>query len=122
MGRTGADLVMTGGRRGTAPALAIRRASGGRTFAVHISDPRMPATKFDLLVVSAHDPPRGENVVVVTPTASGKTLCYNLPVLQRLIDNPESRALYLFPTKALAHDQYAGPSAPTRELEHPATG
>lgn len=62
------DLLITCGKRATAPALAIRRASGGRTFAVHISDPRMPATKFDLLVVSAHDPPRGENVVVVRGT------------------------------------------------------
>jgi DEAD/DEAH box helicase domain-containing protein len=43
--------------------------------------------------------------VVVTPTASGKTLCYNLPVLQTLLDDPEARALYLFPTKALAQDQ-----------------
>ena len=49
---------------------------------------------------------RGENVVVVTPTASGKTLCYNVPVLERLIRNPSARALYLFPTKALGHDQY----------------
>jgi len=48
---------------------------------------------------------RGENVVVVTPTASGKTLCYNLPVLQRLLAEPEARAMYLFPTKALAEDQ-----------------
>ena len=47
----------------------------------------------------------GKNVVVVTPTASGKTLCYNLPVLQRLIDDPGARAMYLFPTKALAEDQ-----------------
>jgi DEAD/DEAH box helicase domain-containing protein len=47
----------------------------------------------------------GENVVVVTPTASGKTLCYNLPVLSRLLDDPAARALYLFPTKALAQDQ-----------------
>jgi DEAD/DEAH box helicase domain-containing protein len=46
-----------------------------------------------------------ENVVAVTPTASGKTLCYNLPVLQEIIENEESRALYLFPTKALAQDQ-----------------
>src|SRR5271154_3844890 len=47
----------------------------------------------------------GKNVVVVTPTASGKTLCYNLPVLQRLIEDPAARAMYLFPTKALAEDQ-----------------
>ena len=47
----------------------------------------------------------GRNVVVVTPTASGKTLCYNLPVLERLIADPGARAMYLFPTKALAEDQ-----------------
>ncbi|MBM4355153.1 MAG: DEAD/DEAH box helicase, partial [Deltaproteobacteria bacterium] len=47
------------------------------------------------------------NVVVVTPTASGKTLTYNLPVLQAILDDPESRALYIFPTKALTQDQYA---------------
>ena len=47
----------------------------------------------------------GRNVVVVTPTASGKTLCYNLPVLNRLIAEPGARAMYLFPTKALAEDQ-----------------
>jgi len=47
----------------------------------------------------------GENVVVVTPTASGKTLCYNLPVLNVLLHEPNARALYLFPTKALAQDQ-----------------
>lgn len=47
----------------------------------------------------------GRNVVIVTPTASGKTLCYNLPVFQHLTDHPEARAMYLFPTKALAEDQ-----------------
>lgn len=47
----------------------------------------------------------GRNVVVVTPTASGKTLCYNLPVLNKLLAEPGARALYLFPTKALAEDQ-----------------
>ncbi len=46
-----------------------------------------------------------ENFVAVTPTASGKTLCYNLPVLQQVLKDPNSRALYLFPTKALAQDQ-----------------
>ncbi len=49
----------------------------------------------------------GDNVVVVTPTASGKTLCYNLPVLDTLLREPEARALYLFPTKALSQDQLA---------------
>ncbi len=47
----------------------------------------------------------GSNVVVVTPTASGKTLCYNLPVLDLLLRQPEARAMYVFPTKALAEDQ-----------------
>jgi DEAD/DEAH box helicase domain-containing protein len=47
----------------------------------------------------------GGNVTVVTPTASGKTLCYNLPVLQRIAINPDVRALYLYPTKALTYDQ-----------------
>ncbi len=47
----------------------------------------------------------GRDVVVVTPTASGKTLSYNLPVLQQILQAPESRALYLFPTKALSQDQ-----------------
>jgi DEAD/DEAH box helicase domain-containing protein len=49
----------------------------------------------------------GKNVVIVTPTASGKTLCYNLAVLHAILENPDSRALYLFPTKALAQDQLA---------------
>ncbi|WP_236838801.1 DEAD/DEAH box helicase [Caldalkalibacillus salinus] len=48
---------------------------------------------------------QGENFVAVTPTASGKTLCYNLPVLQAVSENENSRALYIFPTKALAQDQ-----------------
>src|SRR6185503_1613315 len=48
---------------------------------------------------------RGENVVVVTGTASGKTLAYNLPVLHALLADDQARALYLFPTKALAQDQ-----------------
>lgn len=48
---------------------------------------------------------RGENIAVVTPTASGKTLCYNLAVLNGVLENPDTRALYIFPTKALAQDQ-----------------
>jgi DEAD/DEAH box helicase domain-containing protein len=49
----------------------------------------------------------GKDVVVVTPTASGKTLCYNLPVLNEIMRDPNTRALYLFPTKALSQDQLA---------------
>ena len=49
----------------------------------------------------------GRNVVTVTPTASGKTLCYNAPVLDAILKDPSARALYLFPTKALAQDQLA---------------
>jgi DEAD/DEAH box helicase domain-containing protein len=49
----------------------------------------------------------GEDVVVTTPTASGKTLCYNAPVLSTILADPASRAIYLFPTKALAQDQLA---------------
>jgi len=56
------------------------------------------AEAFELVV-------QGVNLVVVTPTASGKTLCYNLPVLNRLLVDGSARALYLFPTKALAEDQ-----------------
>jgi DEAD/DEAH box helicase domain-containing protein len=48
---------------------------------------------------------QGSHVAVVTATASGKTLCYNLPVLDRLLREPDARALYLYPTKALAQDQ-----------------
>ncbi|MBN1501745.1 MAG: DEAD/DEAH box helicase [Spirochaetes bacterium] len=55
-------------------------------------------TAFDLIS-------ENRDVVIVTPTASGKTICYNLPVLNYILENPEARALYLFPTKALSQDQ-----------------
>nr|MBN2276672.1 DEAD/DEAH box helicase [candidate division Zixibacteria bacterium] len=55
-------------------------------------------------VDSIHD---NRDTVIVTPTASGKTLCYNLPVLDSIIKNKSTRALYLFPTKALSQDQLA---------------
>jgi DEAD/DEAH box helicase domain-containing protein len=48
-----------------------------------------------------------KNIVIVTPTASGKTLCYNLPVINAILENSDTRAIYLFPTKALAQDQLA---------------
>jgi DEAD/DEAH box helicase domain-containing protein len=47
----------------------------------------------------------GKHIVAVTPTASGKSMCYHLPILQTLSEDPQARALYLFPTKALAQDQ-----------------
>jgi DEAD/DEAH box helicase domain-containing protein len=59
----------------------------------------------------------GRHLVVVTPTASGKTLCYNLPVLNNLLSEPEARALYLFPTKALSMDQVDELQTLTRALQ-----
>ncbi|MDE7063883.1 MAG: DEAD/DEAH box helicase, partial [Desulfovibrionaceae bacterium] len=50
----------------------------------------------------------GRHVVVATPTASGKSLIYNLPVIEQHVSDPDARALYLFPLKALARDQAAG--------------
>src|SRR5450432_694900 len=50
----------------------------------------------------------GRHVIVATPTASGKSLCFHVPVLEALSRDPEARAMYLFPTKALARDQEAG--------------
>ena len=47
----------------------------------------------------------GRNVVIATPTASGKTLCFNLPVMERLLADPDAKALYVYPLKALAQDQ-----------------
>jgi DEAD/DEAH box helicase domain-containing protein len=48
---------------------------------------------------------QGKNVIVATPAASGKSLCYHLPVLEALMDDRSARAMYIFPTKALAQDQ-----------------
>ena len=59
---------------------------------------------------------KGHSLVVVTPTASGKTLCYNLPVLQALLERADARVLYLFPTKALAQDQLAELEALAKNL------
>ena len=49
----------------------------------------------------------GKNAIITTPTASGKTLAFNLPVFERIHADPDARALYLYPTKALSNDQYA---------------
>ncbi len=61
----------------------------------------------------------GHHLALATQTASGKTLAYNLPVLDYLIRNPEGRALYLFPTKALAQDQLAVISQQTAVMSDP---
>lgn len=68
--------------------------------------------------VAANAVRSGRNVVIVTPTASGKTLCYNLPVLNAILENSDTRALYLFPTKALAQDQLAELYDLGERLEH----
>lgn len=62
---------------------------------------------------------RGKNLVVVTPTASGKTLCYNLPVVNTILNNDDARALYLFPTKALSQDQVSELHEMLSRLDHP---
>src|SRR5512143_2789834 len=56
----------------------------------------------------------GKNIILATGTASGKTLAYDLPVFASLLEDPQARALYLFPTKALAQDQLAGLAHLTR--------
>lgn len=61
----------------------------------------------------------GDHVVTVTPTASGKTLCYNLPVLQSIAEDQTSRSLYLFPTKALAQDQKSELNEIIHEMDVP---
>ncbi len=76
-------------------------------------DPRLPRALAELGIrrlyshqaEACREAMRGRDVVVVTPTASGKTLCYNLPVLDAVLKNPQTRSLYLFPTKALSQDQ-----------------
>ncbi len=60
----------------------------------------------------------GKDFVVVTPTASGKTLCYNLPILNAILENTDTRALYLFPTKALAQDQLTELDDLATRLDH----
>lgn len=63
-----------------------------------------------------------QSTVIVTPTASGKTLSYNLPILQTILEQPETRALYLFPTKALSQDQQSELNELVQELEGAGSG
>src|ERR1700676_1060721 len=76
---------------------------------------RRPYTHQAAAAEAVHE---GKNVVIVTPTASGKTLCYNVPVLNAILENPDTRALYLFPTKALAQDQLAELHNLSARLDH----
>ena len=62
------DLLITSGRKSIAAARYIKRMSGGKTFTVHIQDPRVRRNEFDLLVVPQHDPARGSNILVTTAT------------------------------------------------------
>lgn len=63
----------------------------------------------------------GRDIVVVSPTASGKTLCYNLPVLNTKLEMPSSKAFYLFPTKALSQDQMFELQSFIQRIEKPIT-
>src|SRR3954454_22900482 len=102
------DLHVTAVRR--LPAVAAQLAPFPETL-----DPRLTQALLSRGVdqLYTHQAPAieqalgGRHTVEITPTASGKTLCYNAPVLDAILKDPSSRALYLFPTKALAQDQLA---------------
>ena len=64
----------------------------------------------------------GKHTVLVTPTASGKSFCFHLPVLSDMLDNPDSRAIFLYPTKALTADQYSGLHGLIEQLRVPGPG
>ena len=89
-----------------------------RAELAHVYAEKGVAQLYSHQALAAESVREGRNVVVVTPTASGKTLCYNLPVLNALLENPDARALYLFPTKALAQDQLAELHDLSARLDH----
>ncbi|MCS6993016.1 MAG: DEAD/DEAH box helicase [Anaerolineales bacterium] len=101
----------------TAPNVAAWRIQAARPAEWHPLPPDLPPRlanslqKREIRALYSHQAEawqaarRGEHLAIATGTASGKTLCYNLPVLAVLEENPHTRALYLFPTKALAQDQ-----------------
>ena len=103
------DEVVTAVRRMPAAEAAVRADARGRRPAAGAGARRRGASAqlFTHQAAAAAFAMRGESVVVTTPTASGKTLCYNVPVLNAILADPSTRALYLFPTKALAQDQLA---------------
>ena len=92
----------------TLPPVAARTAPWPRALDARIVDAlgrRGIATPYTHQAQAIDLALAGRDQVIVTPTASGKTLCYTAPVLQAILDDPQARALYLFPTKALAQDQ-----------------
>src|SRR5512133_3253876 len=103
--------------RDTAPNLVAWRTLPARSAQTHpIPDDLTAPVKQTLIASGIHTlyshqleawthARAGENVILSTGTASGKTLAYNLPVFASLLQDPNARALYLFPTKALAQDQ-----------------
>jgi DEAD/DEAH box helicase domain-containing protein len=102
--------------RGTVVEHVVKRATDAVTADLPEGlDPRLPAALATRGITRLYSHQReafdhvraGRSVVVATPTASGKTLCYNLPVLDAILKDPGARALYLFPTKALSRDQGA---------------
>jgi uncharacterized protein len=67
------DVVISSGRGSVAAALAVRKASGGKTFSVHIQTPYVPSSRFDLVVIPQHDSLRGENILVTRTALHGVT-------------------------------------------------
>lgn len=116
----GLDAVLKGWRRGVMPnvvlahTLAPHEASYAELPALLGPEVRQALATRGIEKLYAHQARalnlglRGQDFVVATPTASGKSLCYNLPVLQSLAEDPGARALYMFPTKALSRDQEHG--------------
>jgi DEAD/DEAH box helicase domain-containing protein len=104
--------------RDTAPNLVAWRTLPPRPAQTHPFPPDLPVPVKQILIASgihslySHQREAwtraraGENIILSTGTASGKTLAYNLPVFATLLQDPSARALYLFPTKALAQDQH----------------
>jgi DEAD/DEAH box helicase domain-containing protein len=104
----------------TAPNFVIWHTTPARPAQTHPFPDDVPAALRDSLSQSGIDSLyshqleawnyiwEGKNIVLATGTASGKTLAYNLPILASLVTNNDARALYLFPTKALAQDQFSG--------------
>ena len=104
----------------TAPNFSIWRTTSPRPAQSHPFPDDLPAALRDVLSQRGIDSlyshqfeawshiRAGKNIVLATGTASGKTLAYNLPILASLLTNTDARALYLFPTKALAQDQLSG--------------